>query len=162
MRATTAVFVVLVTIGAFLLGTRFPELFRKPPYPNVEEEVRLLDLQRMCAEAADKSFKLAGYKPKQDVINSYLNHYDSKLRKCFVLLSTYDPSTSGTISTFQELDDAFEGTTYGNFVLSQNIKGPGPVTDHFVTCQMQPPGAEQVLCHSREEWDALVNRYMRE
>ena len=119
----------------------------------------------MCADQADKSFKLEGFQPKSNVINSYTAHYNGELRKCFILTNTYDAShivENGTVSTFQSLDDAFEGTNYGNYFNSHDTKGPPPGTDRYVTCYMEPPGAKREVCHSEAQWNAMVYRYMRE
>ena len=168
MKPSFFVFGIMALVATFLLGTRFTELrgtSARPAESSIEDQVHRLDLQRTCAEQADKSFHLGGYQPKQDVINSYTNHYNAKLGKCFILLNIYDASTiasKGTVSTFQELQDAFEGTIYGDFFLSHDTKAPPPGTDHFVMCKMTPPGDKQELCSSQEQWDALVKRYMRD
>ncbi|MGN6149856.1 MAG: hypothetical protein ACTHPD_15060 [Rhizomicrobium sp.] len=166
MRSGDVGFIALALVATFLLGTRFPEIFHSPRHrSNVEEQVQLLNLQRMCADQADKSFKLEGFQPKADVINSYTAHYNGKLGKCFILTSTYDASQTvgkGTVSTFQSLDDAFEGTNYGNYFDVHDTKGPPPGTDRYVTCYLEPPGGKRQVCHSEAQWNAMVYRYMRE
>jgi hypothetical protein len=162
MKAGVAALCMIAIVAAFLLGTRFPELFRPAPSSSIEQ-VRRLDLQRMCADQADKSFKAAGFQPKQNVMNTYTSHYSAKFGKCFVLFNVYDISNvveKNYETTYQQLGDAFEGMDYGSSFAIRETKGQN--VPSYTHCRIDPPGGKPETCRSQAQWEALANRYMRD
>jgi hypothetical protein len=128
-------------------------------------QARRMDLQRVCAEQSDKSFKMEGYVPKPNVMNSYTSHYNSTLSRCFILFHTWDASniaTTGVVSTFESLQDPFEGVDYGDYFQSHETKGLGAPKDTYVDCHIDPPKGQRQICHSDVEWESMKNRYMRD
>jgi hypothetical protein len=69
-----------------------------------------LALQTQCAEAAGKFLSSRGWKP--GVGDDYKNHFNSKLKKCFVLVSGYQPNADFVTV---DLYDAVEGRHYATF-----------------------------------------------
>src|SRR5579864_5634793 len=69
-----------------------------------------LALQTQCSEMASKFLSRRGWKP--GVGDDYKNHFNSKLKKCFVLVSGYLPNDD-----FLTIDlyDAAEGLHYATF-----------------------------------------------
>jgi hypothetical protein len=166
MKASEFGFVALSLIGAFLLGTRFPNLpywHRVPKEPTLEERVHNLNLQRTCADQADKFFKVEK-EDKSNVFIGYINHYNSKLQKCFIHYSSVDYSdisSKGFVSTFENIHDVFEGVEYGSFFQRQNTKDTSP-SAQLVTCTLTPPVGASHTCSSKTEWDEMISPYMKD
>jgi hypothetical protein len=166
MRATEFGFVTLSLIGAFLLGTRFPNLpywHRGPKGPTLEERVHNLSLQRTCADQADKFFKVEK-EDKANALTGYIDHYNSKLQKCFIRYSSTDysnVSSKGFVATYENLQDAFEGVEYGSFFQRQDTKDtPRPAPT--IICTLTPPIGASQACSSKTEWDDMIDPYMKE
>lgn len=70
----------------------------------------VLTLQTQCSEMASKFLSARGWKP--GVGDDYKNHFNSKLKKCFILVSGYLPSQDFVTI---ELYDAVEGRHYATF-----------------------------------------------
>ena len=68
-----------------------------------------LDLQSKCAEMASKYFINKGYKNTDGF--DYQNHFNPKLDKCFILIT----SNTTDNSLFIDLYDALEGKHYASF-----------------------------------------------
>ncbi len=69
-----------------------------------------LSLQTQCSEMASKFLSSRGWKP--GVGEDYRNHFNSKLKRCFVLVSSYLPKDDFVTI---ELYDAVEGRRYAIF-----------------------------------------------
>ena len=74
------------------------------------------------------------------------NHYNQKLNKCFMQVESSD-----VMGTGKTISDAFEGKVYA--VLG--LRG-----DEVKKCSVTLPSGEERICHSSEEFDALVKQYM--
>ena len=79
-----------------------------------------IDLQAKCADYASKYFKDSGYNQttQRDQINSYTNHWNNKIGKCFILInSTWSTDISKTFTLFKDvtLIDVIEGKLFGEF-----------------------------------------------
>jgi hypothetical protein len=71
-----------------------------------------LTLQTECSEMASKYFARAGGNEKRKGLVDYRNHFNSKLKKCFILVSGYLPNDDFvTIGLY----DAVEGRHYATF-----------------------------------------------
>ena len=110
---------------------------------------QIYEAQERCGKRAEEYFKrrsLSGV-PGFDQYK-YINHYNIKLNKCFILLTIRDSTGVGT-----ELIDINENKQYG---FSTEIYQLNPsFSCHF-------PLASNRDCKSREEWDAFVKTYMEE
>ena len=69
-----------------------------------------LSLQTQCSEMASKFLSSRGWKPRAG--DDYKNHFNSKLKKCFVLVSSYLPKDDFVTI---DLYDAVEGKRYATF-----------------------------------------------
>lgn len=69
-----------------------------------------LELQAKCADYAKQYFNSKGYKNNDGF--DYKNHFNSRLNKCFIFISSYDAN-----SDFASMDlyDALEGTHYATY-----------------------------------------------
>jgi hypothetical protein len=162
MRAAEFGVLALIAVAAFLLGTRFPNApwAKQKAGHSISEKSQLLGIQRTCADQADKFYK-DGSQKKQDVITGYTDHYNSKLEKCFGLFSSTDYSTPGVVVVFEQLQDVFEGTSYGIFLERNDTKQkPAPLPS--VTCTLTPPIGASRSCLSKTEWDDSVGPYMKD
>lgn len=124
-------------------------------------QLRELQLQKLCAEQAKESFERDRKPRKAGMLESYTNHYNAKLQKCFILTNTWDGSASKTGMTFvsQDLSDAFENLSFGDFDKSV-VVGP-PETERILECEMMPAEKpDEAKCKSEAEWKAYVRRYM--
>ena len=119
-------------------------------------EFATLDLQEKCAKQAREEFKLYGWDKKE--MAYVLNHYNSKLNKCFMQIEDTE-FKQGTGTTNKIVSDAFEGKTYASYTwISQNDKQYWEVPPR--DCKVTLPSGEEKICHSSEEFDALVKQYM--
>lgn len=75
-----------------------------------------LNSQTQCAEAANKYFIARGY---SENVASYQNHYNSKLNKCFVLITTRQDVSNNFFSAI-DMFDALEGKHYAAYIGHQN------------------------------------------
>lgn len=72
-----------------------------------------VDLQAKCATAAEEFFTKNGYRDKSEFSYSYQNHFNSKLNKCFILVSS---SNLKDDSLFIDLYDALENKHYAMYL----------------------------------------------
>ncbi|MCX6763153.1 MAG: hypothetical protein NTZ97_00235 [Candidatus Moranbacteria bacterium] len=77
---------------------------------NNQQQINNLDLQAKCSDMASKYFISKGYKTSDGF--DYKNHYNSKLNKCFILIST----SSDNNNLFIDLYDAVEGKHYASYL----------------------------------------------
>jgi hypothetical protein len=116
------------------------------------------DLQERCAKQATEEYKRQGYTTHQ--MADFTNHYDNRLNKCFMQIQDTDTHTiPGTIITSKQLADAFEGKVFGNYIW-RTQKGKKFWEVPPLECDVILPSGEKTVCHSSEEFDALVKQYM--
>ena len=117
------------------------------------------ELQERCGKRAEEQFRrdwgsngVINTKEGQ-VVGSYRNHYNRKLNKCFVLLTSeslpYKEKTP-RVSRQITLYDINESKDYGLFIMVSGDARP-------LSCQVAG-----TRCQSESEWDALVAPYMEE
>lgn len=115
------------------------------------------ELQERCGKRCEEMFKKLygnGYNTDKDGnwMYSYQNHYNRKLNKCFILVtSTHYPNDKKYgIFSLKEVFDINENKSYGTFSrYSKNVTG--------MECKVL-----EKICQSGEEWDLLVKPYMEE
>ena len=116
-------------------------------------------LQERCEEKGAQRFK-EGYGKgswSNEVVSysaSHIDHYNNKLKKCFVLLigtnvRKNDKENVG-IGTDKTVWDITENKQYGSFFKFSNMPEP-------MTCEVLGE-----VCNSEFEWDSLVNPYLEE
>jgi hypothetical protein len=116
-----------------------------------------LDLQATCAAQARKAFyewqaesKKSESLPKiLELSNDYQSHYNTKLKKCFILVESSDVSgNTQTINVY--LSDAYERRIYASYLwFSSQTKKYWEVAP--MTCELIPSLREKKYCKSREE-----------
>jgi hypothetical protein len=151
------VFAIFAMVGAFILGTYYASQKASTTRSTSDDAVRNLNLQKTCAEGAAAYYKTENIQPKLGEIDSYLNHFDPKRGKCFVLtiLNEYSGGSDGKSTTLYEtLVDGFEGTSYGDFDLFQKV-GDTQIGKP-IACRMRADGVHQSFCNSRAEWENYV------
>src|SRR2546426_6747399 len=72
-----------------------------------------LSLQTQCSEMASKFLSSRGWKPDEG--EHYRNHFNSKFKKCFILVSSYLLLNPKNDFVTINLYDAAEGTRYATF-----------------------------------------------
>jgi len=144
--------IVLAIIGAILLST--------------VGRSQTLDLQAMCAEQAQKTFQELEREFKNDpasklfrtVSSHYQRHYNTKLKKCLVLIEAIR-MLDNQQSIVVDLIDAFERRPYASY---QGILREGKEEGAPMTCKLTASYRQKKKCTTREEFDALVAEYMEE
>jgi hypothetical protein len=116
-----------------------------------------MEQQRMCAAQAEHVFRSGGWSlagaAVNGIIGAYSNHYNTRLGRCFMVMSTTSPHNA--FSTLV-LTDAFEGTTYGSFYSSWSANGGTVVAE----CDLTIPNSEAKQCSSREQWLRLISPFI--
>jgi outer membrane lipopolysaccharide assembly protein LptE/RlpB len=126
------------------------------PIKQVETPVPNIALQEKCSEAAKKMFDAAGYKVAN--LDSYTNHWNTKLNKCFISTLSYLIGQDKSVSREKDLYDVYENTQYGTFFRSSATDSLGSPD-----CEMYPGGDRNNFqkCNSEIEFDNFVNQYMK-
>lgn len=121
-----------------------------------------LQLQQKCAEQAMTLFHALGYKDSHLNFNSdlYQSHYNPKLGKCFVEITSTDLSTSpGTEAINRVLFDAVERRVYAEYGwMSSKTKKYWEVPPW--NCRLTPSSANEQPCKSEDEYKAFVAKYI--
>lgn len=119
-----------------------------------------LDQQEKCSDQARKTFAEQGYAHKS--MAGYESHYNARLNRCFVEISTTDTQISpGTIWTNRFVLDAFEGKQYATYAWhTEKDKKYWEVAPF--QCEILLPSGERQFCKSDAEFDLLVNMYMQD
>jgi len=118
------------------------------------------ELQEQCgkraAEVFIKKYGNSGviYTKDGQVIAQYTNHYNRKLKKCFVLqiyrnIPYKDITQDSSVSYL--LYDVNENKRYGDYFQSEGMDFP-------TSCTIE----DKTTCHSEREWNNLVRPYMEE
>ena len=106
------------------------------------------DLQQNCAQQAQSFFDYFVTDPSDKHREEYSNHFNEKLKKCFILIS--NSLGEGNNHFFSEdLYDAVEKKQYGFFAVGV------PTYQKPIDCKMLDK-----TCISRDEFDAFVKVYM--
>jgi hypothetical protein len=127
-----------------------------------------LDFQAMCATQARKAFQEweierteSAKKFGSTVVSSdYQSHYNTKLKKCLILIQA--TTTRGDqVSTSVHLSDAYERREYAFYLwISKQDKKYWEVSPS--SCELIPSLRQKTSCTTREEFDNFVAQYMEE
>jgi hypothetical protein len=127
-----------------------------------------LDFQAMCATQSRKTFQEYENEFKtgssgnmyRTVSSDYQSHYNTKLKKCLLLIEATRMLGEQT-STSAYLSDAYERREYASYLwISQKDKQFWEVPPSH--CELMPSLRNKKNCTSREEFDAFVAEYMEE
>ncbi len=155
--------VVLISTAALIVGLvsgfAAGRQFSAHNYVRAKLELKTatLDLQEKCAKQALKEFK--NYWEDRPMAD-FRNHYNVKLNKCFMQVQSLDLHTApGRRYFYKILYDAFEGKDYAEYAhMSEKNKADWEVPPFM--CKVTLLSGEERICHSPEEFDALVKQYM--
>jgi hypothetical protein len=135
------------------------ELRAQVAAPQTKPQTNTLEYQAKCAEQAAKIFKDSGFKPNQ--MAGYENHYNAKLNKCFILIQNVDAKSPGTVWTFKNLSDAYEGKSYGEYAWhTDKVKKYWEVPPFM--CKVVLQSGEDRVCKSDDEFQELTKPYMED
>ena len=139
---------------------------------RVSDQANSLAVQAQCANRAEQVFKQQmgdtnSTVTQHDETNSYTNHWNQQLGKCFVLIdSRWSAEINGTFTLFidKTLLDAFEGHLYGEF----SSNGPGMLDgeQEISGCRMYRTGdglnatSQGQQCKSEAEFDSYTSSLM--
>jgi hypothetical protein len=124
-----------------------------------------LQEQGVCAKQAQRTFQEDWQKPQlpanfTTVSQNYQSHFNTKLRKCLVLIEC-TLSEGKELITSAQLMDAYERRMYASYFRTSNQSEEfwQVITSN---CEITPSFHEKTHCTSREEFDAFVAKYMEE
>ena len=118
--------------------------------------------QKMCVKQARAAFEYwkKAEKDQAAASSDYQNHFNTRLKKCFVLIESRG-SVSEEYFNSALLMDANERRVYASYVWN-SMKGKKYWEVPPLACQLVPISEEKTECSSREEFDAFVAKYMEE
>ena len=124
-----------------------------------------LDLQAMCATQARKAFQdwdaeAKGAFGSKRVMADYQSHYNTKIKKCLVLINTLD-QVGNELLTDIHLLDAFERRYYASYGWSSK-RGKKYWEVPPLICELIPSSRQKKICTTYEEFEAFVAEYMEE
>ena len=104
-------------------------------------------LQEQCKKSSEEFYR----KQYHSDFSSYQNHYNKKLHKCFIILTTetYTKGNQTDVMTGKSLFDVNENKEYGDCT-------------NFEKTEKNLCKFLGKLCESEKEWDSLVKPYMEE
>jgi hypothetical protein len=163
----TAIVLLIVSVGVLSLLLYSQNAALREQRRHVQElnakldsmsKTASLDLQEKCAKQAREAFRFHGLEKEQ--MADFANHYNQKLNKCFVEVRNTDAKLMpGEIWTFRIISDAFEGKVYAEYHWRTH-KGKKYWEVPPVVCKVTLVSGEERICHSSDEFDALVKQYM--
>ena len=121
---------------------------------NSQSQAADFDLQTKCARQALDVWKAGGWDRKKTA--TYSNHYNEKLKKCFMRIDT-NTEESGADVTFETVMDAFESKGYAEFIWKVDHKSGDSKS---MRCSAIIPSGEAITCTSPQEFDELIKQYM--
>jgi hypothetical protein len=119
----------------------------------------IYELQEKCAKDARDWYKHWWEDPPEEpgthTTSSYINHYNTKQGRCFILVSSTlfrKDAKTGKVShsDHKELVDVLENGGGGTYDMSSEFPA-------LMLCEVNKQD-----CHSSGEWEALVRPYMEE
>ena len=139
-------------LAAVLLASTIPARSQTP------------DDQERCAAQARKAFQeweneLKKVPSVETLSSDYESHYNTKIRKCLIVISGLSTLASGkgSVTTSVTLMDAYERYVYANYIgISSPTKKEVPPLD----CELIPTFPKKKICANRDEFDAFVAGYM--
>lgn len=141
--------IIIILICSFLLLPQITYSSSKDDY----------ELQVKCGKQSEEKFEkyygsngMTKTEDGDQLLSNYENHYNKKLHKCFVILTTtnYTVKKETGVLTMKNLYDINENKEYGSFSKFQNNNSP-------IVCKVLDK-----FCKSEKEWDKLVKPYMTE
>ena len=157
-------FIALLLAGAFylvlLVRTQAADLKRmaeRQAFLSKQAEIKSgVEVQSKCADQAEKVFRDGGWEKKPSA--DFTDHFNFSLGKCMMNIRNLE-MLNGNPMQQQILEDAFEGKVYGNFIWS-NPDGKKYWEVVPLECDVTSLSGEKKVCHSSDEYDALLKSFM--
>jgi hypothetical protein len=120
-----------------------------------------LDSQQQCSEGAHKTYISQGWdKPEKGAFNSYTNHFNENLNRCFIEINSSQVMPSeGRIFSSRQLSDAFEGKMYSEIYINK-LKTDLPGSLPVFKCDLTSLTGESKSCSSVAEYEHFIKQYM--
>jgi len=145
-----AILAAFLSVPVILEAQTAPEAKTNTPKPYV---INVSLLEQACREQSGKfvreeygkAFEVLDH---QFIWNSYQNHYNKKMNRCFVLtVRKIEAYKDGAAITYTRLTDMNDKAAYGYLIVDR---------DRFV-CYVSGK-----VCTSMVEWEKLITPYMKE
>lgn len=138
---------VFVAVFVAIFATIAVEHHRKTePVPRAAT----LEQQKMCADQSKKVFT-----ESYPWATSYIDHFDAKTDVCYLLVDEdYRWGKVAYYSTY--VYDAFGGATRASYFTSSDWMEQGKPP---ILCYVNPPNHPEILCKSKFQFDALIEKY---
>jgi hypothetical protein len=140
----------VLTVLVYRQRRQIQELTKRDTAPNPAS----LELQEKCAKQAQ--IYLSQFETR-DVVETR-NHFNVGLNKCFVETRAVK-FEFGNHSETRVVNDAFEGKEYGLYMFVGEPKKPDYAVEP-ADCKVTAISGEEIVCHSSDEFDALVKKFM--
>ena len=132
--------------------------------PQREDESNLVKQQVECSKYAQSFFDYFEPNGKSSRMDEFTNHYNVKLKKCFVLIKTYTQSNLGgdlNMGSGKDLYDAVEKKIYASYSwMSRNGKKYWEVPPLWCDIYKYDSSSVHETCKDEEEFDAYTNELM--
>lgn len=115
-----------------------------------------LDLQEKCAQRAAQYYSDAGY--GKEPMAGYRNHYNNKLRKCFISIAKTLVEEKGAhtkLVSVRLLTDVFEERRYGRLVSTVGDAGAS-------ICEVTTSDGRERECKTPDEYEELIKPFMNQ
>jgi len=132
-----------------------------PAQSGAKEQMPLtaaLQMQAQCARQAGSLVREMGGTGERRVgptvtFTDFQSHYNTSLKKCFVLIQTTWTAGEGSGNRLVDLLEAYERRDYAQYTSWPTRADP-------VNCELMPSLNEKTFCHSEDEFMAFVAQYM--
>ena len=121
-----------------------------------------LELQDRCAKQARTEFKGEGN--DKTPMTGFVNHYNAKLDKCFMEVSSFAGSGTGKSyvpTIYRSVSDAFEGEVYAEYFWRNDTGKKYWEVAPFM-CKVTLLNGEETFCKTTQEYEELIKPYMQQ
>jgi hypothetical protein len=126
----------------------------KSAQQTLEQNKQNFDLENKCSHEAQTVYLQLGY--KNGGLDYFQSHYNSKLNKCLMVISSTDPKT---LSVSKNLFDAYEQKSFGTyFWMADKFKKNLEVAPKV--CTLYPDQPNHSSCKSESEFTDFANGLM--
>ena len=112
-----------------------------------------LTLQTKCSDQAQKFFDYFESDPESKKRDEFINHYNAKLDKCFIVIKQYPKDISGFYGEY--LYDAIEKKPYGSYGQNSTEEGKKYWEIKPFTCEMLDK-----FCETKDEFHNFTKQYI--
>lgn len=162
MRALQVAIVVVFVLALILIGFAWTQWHPNHAPQTARASEELLELQSECSDQVELHVQREGKgRQKSNKAFTYTDHYSVRLAECFLLTHQRDQLPDAPDNRWHDirlLSDPFEGRDFARFEAVTFETGSAQVVRQ---CVLTPRAGSSKLCHSAEEWERLVGKFMR-